>query len=251
MTAKKKPRLKLDIKNKAYFIEDSVFFKLKRKKKLVEILGFSISELKQLSNDINYNRYEDKSSGKPRNIEHPTGKLEVVHTRIASLLCRIKQPYYVHSGIKGRSHLTNAKAHVGSHPVLATDLESFFKNTKTSSVFGFFYNLLKCSPDVADILSKLCTCDNHIPTGSRISMPLAFWSNATMFKRLAELSELNSITMTVFVDDITFSGNKVTRQFNQRVKRIITEHNHTMHPLKTRFYPAASTKIITDRKSVV
>lgn len=245
MTAKKKHRLKLDTNNKAYGIEDSVFFKLKSKKKLAGILRSSVGELKQLSNDANYNRYEEKSSGKPRNIEHPTGRLEVVHTRIASLLCRIEQPYYVHSGIKGRSYLSNARMHVGSHPVLVTDLKSFFQNTKKQSAFYFFYNVLECSPDVAEILSNLCTCDNHIPTGSRISMPLAFWSNALMFKKLAALSELNNITMTVFVDDLTFSGHKVTRQFKQRVRKIISEHSHAMHSLKTRLYLATDTKIIT------
>lgn len=245
MTVRKKPRLKIDTNNKAYGIQDSVFFRLKSKKKLAEILGSTIGDLKTLSDDDNYNCYEDCSSGKPRLIEHPTGTLEIIHTRIASLLCRIQQPDYMHSGIKGRSHLSNAKMHVGTVPVLATDLKSFFQNTKAEAIFGFFYNVLECSPDVASILSGLCTCDQHIPTGSRISMPLAFWANASMFNKLAALSESRGITMTVFVDDITFSGHKVTRQLKQRVREIINEHRHIMHPTKTRIYTSIETKIIT------
>lgn len=245
MIVKKKPRLTLETNNKSYEIKDSIFFRLKSKKKLAIILNSTISELNNISDDRLYNRYIDKSSGKPREIEHPTGRLEIIHTRIASLICRIKQPDYMHSGIKGRSHLSNAKMHIGHFPVLVTDLESFFKNTKAKSIFGFFYNVLECSQDVATILSNLCTYDQHIPTGSRISMPLAFWANASMFNKLYALSKHNNVNMTIFVDDLTFSGNKVTRQFKQRVKKIISDHNHTMHPLKTRLYTAKNIKIIT------
>lgn len=245
MIVKKKPRLKIDTKNKVYGIKNSVLFRLKSKKKLADIIGFTIADLKLFSDDSNYNCYEDCSSGKPRLIEHPKGKLEIIHTRIASLLCRIQQPDYMHSGIKGRSHLSNARVHIGAIPVLATDLKSFYKNTKIEAVFGFFYNVLECSPDVANILSKLCTCDQHIPTGSRISMPLAFWANVSMFNKLATLSESRGITMTVFVDDLTFSGNRVTRQLKQRVEKVITEHKHIMHPTKTRMYTPHETKIIT------
>lgn len=245
MTVRRKPRLKINTNNKIYEIKDSVFFKLESKKKLAEILNATVTKLKSLTDDSNYNCYEDNSAGKPRLIEHPVGDLEVIHTRIASLLCRIQQPGYMQSGIKNRSHISNARMHVGHIPVLATDLQSFFQRTKIEAVFGFFYNVIQCSADVATVLSQLCTCGGHIPTGSRISMPLAFWANASMFGQLAALSDSRGITMTVFVDDLTFSGNKVTRQFKQQVNKIITSHNHTMHPSKTRLYHPTAIKVIT------
>lgn len=242
---KRKARLKIDTRKKSYQVSDSVFFKLKSKKKLSEIIGFSLAELRSLTDDRYYNCYEDLSSGKPRLIECPTGDLEIVHTRIASLICRIRQPDYMHSGIPGRSHISNAQAHVGRFPVLATDLKSFFQKTKKENIFSFFYNTMQCSSDVASLLSLLCTCSGHIPTGSRISMPLAYWANLLMFERLAKLSELHGVSLTVFVDDLTFSGNKVTRQFRQQVEKIIVQSNHIMHPDKTRLYGQDATKVIT------
>jgi len=245
MTIKKKQRLKINTKNKVYDVKDSVFFKLKSKKKLAETLRTTIPELKALTDDRNYNCYEDTSTGKPRMIEHPLGSLEVIHTRIASLICRIQQPDYMHSGIKRRSHISNAQMHVGRFPILATDLQSFFQRTTIEAVFSFFYKTLQCSPDVAHILSELCTYGGHIPTGSRISMPLAFWANYPMFTQLSTLAKSRGITMTVFVDDLTFSGNKVSRQFRQQVGKIISAHSHTMHPTKTRLYGPDETKVIT------
>ncbi|MEH6445560.1 MAG: hypothetical protein V7784_16820, partial [Oceanospirillaceae bacterium] len=73
----------------------------------------------------------------------------------------------------------------------------------------------------------------------------AFWANYHMFHQLKCLSESKEITMTVFVDDLTFSGNKVTRQFKQQVHKIINQNNQTMHPKKTVLYKVGATKIIT------
>ncbi|MBF4355323.1 RNA-directed DNA polymerase, partial [Vibrio anguillarum] len=92
------------------------------------------------------------------------------------------------------------------------------------------------SPDIADILADICTCHNHIPTGSRISMPLAYWANCRMFEELESISGKHNVTMTVYVDDLTFSGEKVNRQLKSLVKKIISKHGHTMHPKKTKLY---------------
>ena len=237
--------LKINTKSKSYSLEDSALYKIKSNRGLLSLLSLSHQELKSLLSDDNYNIYQDNTQEKPRLIEHPQRQLERIHTRIASLLCRIKQPEYIHSGIKGKSHLTNARAHVGPAPILTTDIKSFYQATHIHSVFDFFKNSLDCSPDVAKLLSELCTCNGHIPTGSRISMPLAYWANAHMFNELYRYSSERDIVMTVFVDDITFSGNKVTRTFKQNVKKIIEKHNHVMHPTKTVLHKENSLKVIT------
>ncbi|MEH6445559.1 MAG: RNA-directed DNA polymerase, partial [Oceanospirillaceae bacterium] len=164
-------KLKIQTNNKQYPLTDSVLYKLSNKNRLASLLNTTLPLLKKLLCDSNYRYFEDNSSGKPREIEHPLGQLEVIHTRLASLLCRVEQPDYVHSGIKNRSHVTNAKSHIGHFPVLATDIQSFFKKTTTLLVFKFFHQQLKCSSDIAKLLSQLCTCKGYIPTGSRISMP--------------------------------------------------------------------------------
>ncbi len=50
-------------------------------------------------------------------------------------------------------------------------------------------------------------------------MPLAYWANIDMFNNLYAISCVNDIEMTVYVDDVIFSGKKVNQQFLSRVKK--------------------------------
>lgn len=240
-------KLKLETKNKSYPLQDSPFHKLTSKKQLRKLLDIDSEKLKKLRQDKgNYSEFENVSdSGKARKIQKPTRELDVVHTRIASLLCRISTPDYLHSGKKQHSNVTNARQHKNEYALLATDVKSFFSSTTWNMVFSFFYGVMKCSSDVSEILSDLCTCHKHIPTGSRISMPLAFWANIRMFSELDCLSNKHGVTMTVYVDDLTFSGREVNNLFRSSVKKIINKHGHIMHPTKTKLYKPNQPKLVT------
>jgi len=242
---KRNQKLKIDTQKKSYSVSDSALFHITSKKKLSQILLTGADQLKGLASDDNYHLFTDNSSDKPREIENPSYELDKVQTRIASLICRIKQPDYMHSGIKGRSHVSNAQEHVGQHSVLTTDVKSFFPSTTKKMVFKFFRKKMKCPPDVSEILSNLCTYSGHIPTGSRISMPLAFWANEPMFSDLHKISSLYTIKMTVFVDDVTFSGNRIDALFVRKVEKIMASYGHKMHPDKTRLYGPSEVKVIT------
>src|SRR5690606_17568744 len=178
-------------------------------------------------------------------LEKPNKSLDIYQSRIASLLCRIEPPDFIHSGTKRRSHVTNAKIHLANENTFTTDIKSFFPSTPIEKVFYFFYGVMKCEPDVADLLAKLCTCNGHIPTGSRISMPMSCWANEKMFRELKNLSIQHNVTMTLYVDDITFTGSNVNKIFVNTVKKIITRHGHVMHPKKSILYPKGSVKVIT------
>lgn len=242
---RKKP--KINTKNKSYSLQDCALYKCITKKRLVKILKSDLGKLKNLSRDIdNYTTFYEKTDiQKKRLIERPNEELDVIHTRIASLLCRVTQPDFMHSGLKLHSHVSNAKKHIGVHPLLTTDLKSFFPSTSKAIVFNFFFKKLLCSPDVSELLSNLCTYNNHIPTGSRISMPLAYWANSKMFLELNALSKALGICMTVYVDDITFSGRSVNKLFKSKVNKIIESHSHIMHPVKTILYKPYQNKLVT------
>lgn len=238
-------KLRIQTKNKQYEITDCPLYKLGSKNRLSHLLGCELAALKQLVSDKNYNCFIENNGKKPREIQQPTFSLDRVHTRIASLLCRIRTVDYLHSGKKHHSHITNAKAHLQQSPVITTDIKAFYESTKKRNVFIFFSRKLKCSPDVSNLLAEICTYNDHIPTGSRISMPLAYWSNERMFNELKALSASKDITMTILVDDLTFSGDKVNKRVLSQIKKIIRRYNHTPHKDKTRLYPKNSIKVIT------
>jgi hypothetical protein len=241
----KKRKLKIQTNKKQYSLTDSCFYKLQSKQLLAKLLKTELSSLQALISDDNYNCYTDLNGVKPRDIEHPYFNLDKVQTRIASLVCRIEQPNYIHSGVKGRSHKTNAEEHIGDHHVLTSDIQSFFPSTTVKMVFRFFHKRMGCSPDVSNFLAGLCTCKGHIPTGSRISMPLAFWANEPMFDQLHRFAVARDVTFTVFVDDIVFSGNSIDQKFLYNIKKIISACGHTAHSGKTKLHKAGKIKVVT------
>jgi len=244
---KKRPKFKIITYDKIYKIEDSPFYKLTTKKKLAVLLKTDLLHLTTLIEDkLNYSSFEETNKkNKKRWIERPNIDLDLIHSRIASFLCRIEIPNFVHSGRKNHSHISNAKIHIGNHKVLTTDIRSFYPSTTRKHVFNFFNKKLQCSADVADLISLLCTYNDHIPTGSRISMPLALWANMGLFLELEKLAIKYDIKMTLFVDDVTFSGDKLNALFVSSVKKIVERYGHNIHPNKTILYSKNDLKLIT------
>ena len=243
----KKLKLKVDHNRRKHKLFESSLYKLKTKRKLADLLQVNIPELKLATADVgNYVVFEQEGkSGKARTIQHPKDSQKNIHCRIASLLCRIELPEYLHSGRKKHSHITNAKAHTGNKKVLTTDIKSFFPSTTRKMVFNFFYNIMQCSSDVADLLASICTYNGHIPTGSQLSMPLAFWANIRMFEQLNNLANKHDVIMTVYVDDLTFSGDSINRHFLSVIKKIIVSNGHISHPDKTKLFEKSDVKVIT------
>lgn len=239
-----KPRIKS--KNKFYTLKDSGLYNITTKKRLEDRLQKPINEIVSLADDSNYRVFFlEKPNGKKREIQAPTLGLDIVQTRIASLLVRIIMPDYVHSGVKGRSNVTNAKVHIGDHSVLTMDIRNFYPSISKKSIYHFFNSTMKAAPDVAGILAELCSYQDHIPTGSRLSMPLSFWANYSMYDALQSLCDSQGVTMSSYVDDLTFSGSSVNQLFERNVTRIVSNAGLTVHPDKTRLFRHDEPKLIT------
>ncbi|MDO7226365.1 reverse transcriptase family protein [Acinetobacter baumannii] len=241
-------KLKIVTLKKSYNIHDSALFKVRSLKHLAKVLLIDSEKL----NDLSFIKDQYRiftitgKSGKEREIQNPTGLLAQIHSRIASLLCRIKTPDYLHSGKKGRSNVTNAKYHTGHNlQVLTVDLVDFYPSTTSNKILNFFLYTMKCSYKVACILTTLCSYNEKLPTGSQISMPLAYFANCLMFREIEALSNKHNIKMSVYVDDITFSGEKITRLFYSLIKKIVVRHGHSLKHTKTRYYKKSSAKLIT------
>ncbi len=233
-------------KKKAYPLHQCALYKLRNKRRLAALLGLSLPKLQELADlgDDNYQQFEIKPVGrKPRPVQHPKERLDRVHVRLFELIRRIAPPPYLHSGIRGRSYVTNANAHIGEHPVGKLDIKGFFPSTTNLHVYQFFTETLKCSSDVAALLTRLATVDGHIPTGSCLSQILAFYAHMEMFNKIYRISLEAEVNMTCYVDDLTFSGHGVTQTFLYGIKKIIHQRGLTYH--KERLYRDNEPKLIT------
>lgn len=66
-----------------------------------------------------------------------------------------------------------------------------------------------------------------------------------MYGELQLLCDSQGITMSSYVDDLTFSGPLVNQLFERNVKRIVSNAGLTIHPDKTRLYRRDEPKLIT------
>ena len=100
-----------------------------------------------------------QTSPKPRLIEAPSTQLKKIQRNIKNELNKIIVPDNIFSGVKGKSYIENAKIHRGNKYVFKIDLTAFFPCITRDTVYSFFIDSLKTSPDVAYILTNLLTID--------------------------------------------------------------------------------------------
>ena len=225
-----------------FSLEERKLFNIKSKKYLAFVLKEERSLLKEISkNPQEFYRFAPKTiekngKKKTRNIEEPNFILKPIHRKIHILLSEIPAPDYLFSKKKS-SCVLNAKAHVNCHgSTLNIDIENFFPSTSRIRVQQFFGYFLQYPRDVADFMADICTVNNHIPTGSPLSLMLAFWANKPMFDELNKLAASRKIKMTIYVDDISFTGGAVNDSFKNKVTEIVNRYNHSINPDKVRFF---------------
>jgi Reverse transcriptase (RNA-dependent DNA polymerase) len=214
------------------------------RRKLAKLLNFDLSRIEALAaQPMNFRIFEIDQDGKKRTVEVPKVTLEKVHRRLFTFLERLDKPAYLHSGRKKCSYITNASAHMGVIPVVKLDLKKFYPSVDAARVYRFFTQSLRCSDDVGAVLTKLCTVNGHLPTGSCLSQLLAFFSAKPMFDELDAHACANHVNGTCYVDDLTWSGINATPAFLWRAKQIVHRHGFRYH--KDKCYQANEPKIVT------
>lgn len=238
-------RKHLKVKNKKqYPLHQSSLYRLENKKKLAQILNIELEELKKYSSS-NQSEYNVFLNEKGREIQAPINAIYLVHNRLANLLSRIETPSWLHSFKKNFSYLTNARSHIGARQVLTFDLKSFYQSTNQNMIRLFFRDTMLCSEDISYILSKICCYDNHLPTGSQVSIYLCYLTNIKTFDEMKNLALSRNALMTVYADDITVSGDKVDDSLLNTMKKIIVRHGYRLSENKTLRFTNNKIPIIT------
>jgi hypothetical protein len=217
-------------------------------KKLAEALDINSKDLLLLKDDSLYRikAIEQQNGKPPRQTQTPIETRRRVHDRIQYLLSKVEMPDYVYSGRKGRSAIANGRAHTGFNYCLEMDIQKYFPSCKLKFVQSFFRFDLMMPKDIAETLAEICTYSGVIPTGSPLSMQIAFWSYKKTFDSIEQLAHQHGIKITLFVDDMTFSTDKpIPRDFEIGVKRLLERVQHSIHPRKTRRSGTGKTRVVT------
>jgi RNA-directed DNA polymerase len=216
-------------------IEDCWLYAISSKRDLARRMSTERSlvtekDLENLSAGVvNYRLFSTRDG---RAVQEPKRSLQLTHMRIHKLLSRVETPPYLHSARKGLSYLTNARAHKPDVPVVKVDIKKFFRSVPRVAIFRFFVNTLKCREDVAGILSDILTYDCHLPTGGSASPIISYYAFKPMFDALYVLAQENSLVMTCYVDDVTFSGKRANNAVLQSARKVIAASGLKSHKLR-------------------
>lgn len=157
------------------------------------------------TDDNNQPRFEN-GVALTRPINAPIKKLKFVQSNLlVNVLYKLKLPEYFFGGLKKKDAVLNARIHQGNKYFFLTDLKNFYPSVNFKSVEnalrkeGFY-------PDVARIITRLCTKEGAIPQGCPTSSFLAslvvYHSCDDLFKKY----QSEGLKVSIYVDDITFSS---------------------------------------------
>lgn len=223
-------------KSARYPISSSPLWRLRSLHVLATLLQTDFDLIEPLCLNPTYRRGFE-SSPKPgkdaRAIQVPTEDTMRLHYRLLKLLDSIERPEFLHSATKKRSHVTNARAHTDfAGALVSVDIRKFFESTTYGHIKRFFHLDLGCSHDVARYLASLCTADGHLPTGSCISSLLSYFVHQKLFNEIASLCHSRQVTMSLYVDDLTFSGLHATKALQYEVGKLVRRAGLRTHPRK-------------------
>jgi len=241
-------------RRKSYALNQCALYKMGSKKRLAQILDVNVSDLIRLSaDDGNFEVFELEAqiceftgtTRKARWVQNPVPDLKAVLARVTKLLSRVQVSDYCHGAIPGRSYRSNAQAHVGARSVATFDLKDFFPSTTSKQVFRFFHEVLQCAPDVAGLLTDLCTYKRVLPTGAPSSPILAYWANRDLFESIELRGKVLHLKLSVYVDDITLSGDAIPRSLSDQVEGIVKSYGHKLSGHKTKVFGPGRPKHVT------
>lgn len=214
-----------------YPIERSPFWRLGTQRDLAALLVISKTQLRKLilEREFHYFTRTDIINGKRRMIACPREPLRSVHERLKELFDRIQQREYIYSPRRGVSAVMNASVHRNSRQLFKLDIRQFYPSTTREHVFRFFFHHLHMNDDVAGALAKLATFEGHLPFGSPLSPILCSFVHRDMFDQIAAECSLKGNVLSVWVDDLTVSGDQITERLIYQMKTKIEAKGFQTH----------------------
>ncbi|MFN3877498.1 MAG: reverse transcriptase family protein [Brevundimonas sp.] len=217
----------------------SPLHKLGNHRRLAALLKTDVRSLKAMAalGERGYTEWDDVSAkGKTRHIENPKPQLKRVQARLATLLALIEPPEFLTCPVKGRSYVTNARHHVGAAEIVTMDVSAYFQSTTWKRVFWFFSKRLCMPSDTAWTLAHLATLNGQLPTGSPLSPVMAYLAHEDMWLNVANLAAGSGCRVTVYMDDLTISGDRVPESLLWAIKQEIHKTGLRLNNKKERRY---------------
>lgn len=190
------------------------------------------------------------SDAKPiayREIDNPVKQLKEIQRRIVDrILVASELPDYMFGAVSGKSVALHASKHVREQAftIVRLDIKSFYPNITCQHVYNVWHKVLRCSPPVARVLTKLTTHNYRLPQGAPTSPAIANLLLASILAPIHGLAQKSGLTITTWVDDIVISG-KESRSLMESIRGTIAAHGFKIAPAKRVILGPRSEKEVT------
>lgn len=180
---------------------------------------------------------KSKKNGKLRIIEAPHEFLKKIQR---DLLDKIFFGLSVDSSFfcrKGSSAKMAIKNHVGKPVVITMDIADFFPSVKSCMVRGMLISR-GASKDLACLLTRLLTFQNHLAQGSPASPCVAkLVLNKAAINIRKALEIIPRSESSIYVDDLTISGPAGIKRFKNTIIKIFEREKFKINPDKINIMP--------------
>lgn len=204
---------------------------------LAEIFNISAKEIFKYSNfSEKYYKIKNipKRKGGVRVIVIPCDELKKIQRWILrEILYKNNIDEVAHGFIKNRSIVTNAQIHLNAKIVYNLDLKDFFPSIKFLNVYNVFKKM-GYNRNVCTLLSNLCTYEGYLPQGAPTSPYLSNLVLKRMDMRLKCYSEKKKLKYSRYADDLTFSGERLSKNTKYFIKKIILSEGFEINLKKER-----------------
>ena len=215
-------------------LNQSPFYALQSRGKLAARFGLTrktLADVLAMEKPYSCRSFGEERHGKikTRIIQEPRGALRSIHVVARKALSRIQPPEFLFCPVKRRSYVSNAIQHVGAKELRMIDIKAYFPSTPRQRVKWFFHKVMRCSPDVAAILGQLLTVDGHLATCSTVSPIMSFFAFYDMWLAIARIAKEARCVLTVYMDDITISCDRVPGKVVWAIKQEIRRRGLIYH----------------------
>lgn len=158
-----------------------------------------------------------------------------------------------HAFKKGRSIITNARAHRNRRFVLSVDFRDFFNNIHFGRIEGFFQKkkYFGFSREAAIVIAQLTCYHGSLPQGAPTSPVLSNLICQIMDRRILELASKYRVHYSRYADDLTFSTNwanfgNESKNFLSELTVVIGQSGFQINESKTRLQYKDSRQEVTE-----
>lgn len=236
---------------------------LQSRRQIAELLGVPLKELTYIlyvqKPETFYRLFEiPKKNGGFRKIDAPEGPLIYIQRMLARrltawILEKKLNTSVSHAFKKGRSIITNARAHRNRRFVLSVDFRDFFNNIHFGRIEGFFQKnkYFGFSREAAIVIAQLTCYHGSLPQGAPTSPVLSNLICQIMDRRILELASKYRVHYSRYADDLTFSTNwanfgNESKNFLSELTVVIGQSGFQINESKTRHQYKDSRQEVTE-----